>query len=63
LPIVCVTNGLRIVGLTLLSEYVNPGFLHGPLHRHGGMGFFSLALLFLVGILYLLRTAKDPDTT
>src|SRR6202166_1549587 len=61
-PVVCVTNGLRIAGLTLLAEYVDASYLHGSLHRHGGMGFFLLALLFLFAILYLLRIGqKSPD--
>lgn len=63
LPIVFVTNGLRIAGLTLLAEYVNPSFLRGPLHHQGGMGFFLLALIFLFVILRLLGgspTVKDP---
>src|ERR1700686_2251334 len=58
LPVVCVTNGLRIAGLTLLAEYVDASYLHGSLHRHGGMGFFLLALLFLFAILYLLRIGQ-----
>ena len=58
LPIVCVTNGFRIAGLTLLAEYVNASFLHGSLHRRGGLGFFLLALLMLFGILQLLRRAE-----
>ena len=70
LPIVCVTNGLRIAGLTLLAEYVDPSFLYGNLHRKGGMGFFLLALLLLFVILQLLGrrqgrsspTAKSPQS-
>src|ERR1017187_2809120 len=52
LPVVCVTNGLRIAGLTLLAEYVDASYLHGNLHHHGGVGFFLLALLFLLSILH-----------
>lgn len=59
LPIVCATNGLRIAGLTLLAEYVNPSFLRGSLHREGGMGFFVLALLLLTAILQLLRRGQE----
>ena len=62
LPIVCVTNGLRIAGLTLLAEYVDASFLHGSLHHQGGMGFFLLALLFLFAILHLLRIGQGPET-
>jgi len=58
LPTVCVTNGLRIAGLTLLAEYVDASFLHGSLHHQGGMGFFLMALLFLFAILHLLRRGQ-----
>ena len=62
LPVVCVTNGLRIASLTLLAEYVDPSYLHGSLHHNGGIGFFLLALLFLFAILHLLRIGqKSPD--
>jgi exosortase len=59
LPIVCITNGLRIAVLTLLAEYVDPSFLHGDLHRKGGVIFFLLALLLLFVILQLLRRGQD----
>jgi len=62
LPIVCVTNGLRIAGLTLLAEYVSPSFLYGRLHREGGLGFFLLALALLFAILRLLRGGQRPET-
>jgi exosortase len=55
LPIVCVSNGVRIAGLTLLAEYVDPSFLHGSLHHQGGVFFFLLALVLLFAILQLLR--------
>ena len=60
LPVVCVTNGLRIAGLTLLAEYVDASYLYGSLHHHGGIGFFLLALLFLFAILHLLRIGQSP---
>jgi exosortase len=58
LPIVCVTNGLRIAVLTLLAEYVNPDFLAGSLHRRGGVIFFLLAVLLLSVLLHLLRNRQ-----
>jgi exosortase len=64
LPIVSITNGLRIAGLTLLSIYVDPRFLRGNLHRDGGIGFFLLALLFLFGVVRILRwrgSVKRPQ--
>jgi exosortase/archaeosortase family protein len=60
IPIVCVTNGLRIAVLTLLAQYVNRGFLFGRLHHQGGVVFFSLALLLLYGALRLL-SKKMPQ--
>jgi exosortase len=42
-----VKNGIRIATLTLLSMYVDPGFLTGRLHHEGGFVFFFLALLML----------------
>ena len=58
LPIVCISNGLRIAGLTLLAAYVDPSFLSGNLHRRGGVGFFLLALLLLYAVLHLLRGGR-----
>ncbi len=54
LPVVCVTNGLRIAGLTLLAQYLDESFLRGNLHHRGGTFFFLLALLFLFGIVRVL---------
>jgi len=62
LPIVCLTNGLRIAGLTLLAECISPRFLQGNLHHKGGMGFFVLALVLLFAVLRLLRNGPRPET-
>jgi exosortase len=51
-------NGVRIVTLTLLATYVNPGFLYGRLHRQGGVVFFLLGLLLLVPLLLLLERSE-----
>lgn len=51
-------NGVRIVTLTLLASYVNPGFLYGRLHRQGGVVFFLLGLLLLVPLLLLLERSE-----
>jgi len=50
-----VKNGIRIATLTLLAEYVDPGFLDGRLHHEGGVVFFVLALLLLLPVLSLLQ--------
>src|SRR2546425_12541234 len=58
LPLLIVKNGIRIVTLTLLSVYVDPGFLTGRLHRQGGVVFFLLALAILAPVLWLLQKSE-----
>jgi exosortase len=54
-----VKNGIRITTLTLLSIYVDPGFLYGRLHRQGGFVFFLIALLILLPVfLWLEKSDK-----
>jgi exosortase len=47
-PISILKNGLRIVTLSTLAIYVNPDFLYGNLHRHGGVIFFLIGLVPLI---------------
>jgi exosortase len=56
--VMIVKNGIRIVTLTLLGSYVDPGFLYGDLHRKGGIVFFFVGLLILLPILWLLRKGE-----
>jgi exosortase len=58
LPLSVIKNGIRITTLTLLSIYVDPGFLHGELHRDGGFVFFFLALVLLWPVLVGLRRSE-----
>ncbi len=53
--VMIVKNGIRIVTLTLLANYVDPGFLFGSLHRQGGVVFFMLGLLLLVPVFWVLQ--------
>ncbi len=57
-PVSIVKNAIRIVTLTLLSVYVDPGFLRGNLHRDGGFVFFLLALAILFPVLLLLQKSE-----
>jgi len=59
-PLAIIKNGIRITTLTLLSVYVDPGFLSGNLHRDGGVVFFLLALVILAPILLLLQNSESP---
>ncbi len=46
-------NGLRVFTLAVLGAYVDAGVLNSPLHHHGGVLFFAVALvavLVLIGI-------------
>lgn len=56
IPLVILKNGVRIVTISLLTIYVNRGFLHGWLHKSGGIVFYLLALVMLATILKLSKT-------
>jgi len=56
IPLVILKNRVRIVTISLLTIYVNRGFLHGWLHKSGGIVFYLLALVILATILKLLKT-------
>jgi len=51
-------NGIRILTLSLLGNYVDPRILASSLHREGGTPFFVLALLLLAPILFFLRRSE-----
>ena len=54
-------NAIRIVTLTLLASYVDPGFLYGNLHREGGVVFFLIGLAILAPLLWRLeRDERKP---
>jgi exosortase len=59
LPITMFKNGIRVVTLSLLGNYVNPIILESSLHREGGIPFFIVALLLLAPILYFLRKKEQ----
>lgn len=58
LPLSVIKNGIRIVSLSLLTIYVDPGFMHGDLHRGGGIVFFMISLLLLVPVLWALHRSE-----
>ena len=62
LPLLVVKNGIRIVSLSLLSIYVDPGFLTGSLHHDGGVVFFLLALVLLAPVLLFLQRSEQEVT-
>jgi exosortase len=55
-PLAIVKNAFRIVGLSLLANYVDPTFLtDSALHRSGGIPLFLAALVVLLSLAGLLR--------
>ena len=60
LLIMVVKNGVRIATLTILAQYVDPGFLYGRLHHEGGVVFFLFGLLLLLPVLWLLQRSENP---
>jgi exosortase len=61
IPIVIFKNAVRIVTLAWLGIYVDPGFLHGQLHRYSGLPFSLLALALLAPVLLLLVRTERRD--
>ncbi|HZQ20710.1 MAG TPA: exosortase/archaeosortase family protein [Terriglobales bacterium] len=57
-PLSVAKNGLRIFTISMLGTRVNPGFLHGRLHRQGGIVFFLASLLIVALLLWLLGRSE-----
>ncbi len=57
-PMAVVKNAVRIFILSTLGIYVDPSFLNGDLHHHGGIVFFALALGALMLVIWFLRKAE-----
>jgi len=56
IPLAIVKNAFRIVGLTLLANYVDPMYITDSLvHRSGGIPLFALSLVVLLSFVWLLR--------
>lgn len=61
-PLAILKNGLRIATLSTLGIYVDPGFLYGNLHHHGGILFFVIALMPMALLLRLLQKGENPTS-
>ena len=62
IPLSIAKNGVRIFTISMLGTRVDAGFLHGNLHRHGGIVFFLLALFAVVLLLWLLGRSESPHS-
>jgi exosortase len=58
IPLSIAKNGFRIFTIAMLGTRVDPGFLHGDLHRHGGIVFFLVALFVVLLLLWLLNRSE-----
>jgi exosortase len=59
IPLSIAKNGFRIFTIAMLGTRVDSGFLHGNLHRHGGILFFLLALFAVLLLLWLLNRSEN----
>jgi exosortase len=59
-PLAILKNGLRIMALSTLAIYVDPDFLYGDLHKHGGIVFFLVVLVPLALLLKWLQRGEVP---
>jgi exosortase len=55
IPVVIFKNAVRIATISCLGVYVDPAFLHGKLHRYGGLPFSLVSLAILVPLLLMLQ--------
>ena len=62
IPLCIAKNGFRIFTLSMLAVYVDPSFLHGWLHHHGGIVFFLVFLAVLFVLLRLVGWAERKST-
>ncbi len=58
IPLSVAKNGLRIFTIAELGTRVDPGFLDGNLHHHGGIVFFGIAVVAVVALLWILRRTE-----
>jgi exosortase len=54
IPLSVAKNGLRIFMILELAMRVDPGYMNGDLHHHGGIVFLVAALGSIIGLLWLL---------
>lgn len=57
-PVAIIKNALRIVTISYLGVYVDPGFLEGRLHRNSGLPFSLIALALLAPLVLMLMRAE-----
>ncbi len=59
IPLGVAKNGLRIFVIAELGTRVDPGFLDGNLHHHGGIVFLAIALVIVIALIWILRRSES----
>ena len=59
-PLSVAKNGLRIMVIGELATRVDPGFLDGRLHHHGGIIFFAVSVAAVAVLLWILQRTETP---
>jgi exosortase len=59
IPLSVAKNGLRIFALGVLATRVDPSYLDGNFHRHGGIIFFLIALAAIFLLLWIVRRSEE----
>ena len=63
IPVAIIDNALRIVGLSLLANYVDKSFItDGRLHDGGGYVMFGLSITILIVLISLLRRLEQQPS-
>jgi exosortase len=61
IPLSVAKNGLRIFTIAELGTRVDPGFLKGNLHHHGGFVFFGVSVVAMIVLLWIVRRSEVPS--
>ena len=61
IPLSVAKNGLRIFVIAELGTRVDPGFLDGNLHHHGGFVFLAIAVAIVIVFIWILRRSEGPS--
>ncbi len=63
IPVTIIKNGMRIAMISLLSVYVDRGFLTGKLHHYSGIPFSVVAVVMLLPLLWWLQQSENRRTS
>jgi exosortase len=62
IPLAVAKNGLRIFVIAELGTRVDPEFLEGNLHHHGGIVFLAIAFVIVIGLVWILQRSEDAPS-